>query len=387
MNASAHPHTSSSNKTRPTSEIYIGLVQDLFGQAFTIGLVTVILACVGGYLAVALESPGMGVAAAAGVALGIGRLVFVAIKRRQIALQGLTLEQARRAERQYAALTFSFAAALGLTAAFAFLSNDSSAQLLVLALLFAYGSGITSRLMIRPRIAGWSLAIVAVIVTPAVAAPLTLPYLLLAATFVAFLVGGLVLVRGSYNALIEQLLTRNEFARLARYDYLTGLPNRLMLREKLDQMLAGDGVATAIVAVHHVDLDRFKAVNDTYGHPIGDKLLKTFGERLVSVLSPDDLAARFGGDEFVVLQAGAPSEEAIKEMAQRIIDEAQAPFVVAGKQISIGASVGVALAPRHGIDLDDLIGCADVALYGAKDAGRDGFVAYNGDATFDKIAS
>ena len=378
LNTSTYPRAVPENRGRPTTEIYIGLVRDLFGQAFTIGLIAILLACIGGYLSAVLANAGMAIAVAAGVLIGAVRFAFVFTKRRQIEQSGLTLEQADRSERQFAALTYAFAAALGATGASAFLSGDSAAQLLMLALLFAYGSGVSARLMIRPRIAGWSLAIVAIIVTPAVAAPLTLPYLLLAATFVAFLVGGLVLIRGSYNALIEQLLTRNEFARLA---------NRLLRREVLERALAGcdDGVCT--VAVHHVDLDRFKAVNDTYGHPVGDELLKKFSRRLASLLAAGDVAARFGGDEFVVLQTGSPSAEAIERLALQIVAAAQAPFAVADKRVSVGASVGVALAPQHGNDLDDLIRCADVALYDAKGAGRDGFAAYDARGTYHRIAS
>jgi diguanylate cyclase (GGDEF)-like protein len=271
-----------------------------------------------------------------------------------------------------------------LAAAKALLNDAYPSQMLMLAVLFAYGSGVVSRLAMRPRIASGALILTALPTIPALATHLTSPYLILSLAFVAFLVGGLVIVRRNYATLVEQLLTRHEFARLARYDHLTGLPNRLLLREHLDQALDAGG--HRLVALHHVDLDRFKAVNDTHGHPMGDALLKQFGQRLQSLLRDGDIAARYGGDEFVVLQIGANNVDEVEFLARRIVKEAHTPFAIDGQLVRVGVSIGTALAPQHGSELEDMIAVADTALYRVKETGRDGFVIYGPDEPEQKLA-
>jgi diguanylate cyclase (GGDEF)-like protein len=157
---------------------------------------------------------------------------------------------------------------------------------------------------------------------------------------------------------------------MARLDPLTGLPNRLLLRERLAEALARLARSGEACALLLVDLDRFKPVNDTLGHPIGDALLEKVADRLRSTVRPTDTVARIGGDEFVILQAGIRDAAGTQALARRIVDLIGRTYMVEGHLLTIGASVGVALAPEDGTDADRLLKNADLALYRAKLDGR-----------------
>ena len=153
---------------------------------------------------------------------------------------------------------------------------------------------------------------------------------------------------------------------LAHHDALTGLANRALFRERLGRALAAARRRGGPVAVLCLDLDRFKPVNDTLGHPVGDALLRAVAARLLACVREGDTAARLGGDEFAVLQAGAGQPEAAGALARRLVEALSAPYEVLGHQVVVGASVGVALAPGDGRDPDELLKRADMALYRAK---------------------
>ncbi|HET7716936.1 MAG TPA: EAL domain-containing protein [Bauldia sp.] len=177
---------------------------------------------------------------------------------------------------------------------------------------------------------------------------------------------------GSVVVLEDITERRNTEARinhLAHFDPLTGLPNRNRLREELDRALATMR-RSGPLALLFVDLDEFKQVNDTLGHPSGDQLLGLVSERLQSVIRRSDVAARFGGDEFVVIQNPMSQPEEAGHLAQRIIETLSAPFQVGNHQVFISACVGITLAPRDGSSADRLLKNADMALYHAKTSGR-----------------
>jgi diguanylate cyclase (GGDEF)-like protein len=163
-------------------------------------------------------------------------------------------------------------------------------------------------------------------------------------------------------------LTR-EIAHLAHHDALTDLPNRVLFHEKLKHAL-GYARRGRLLALHFLDLDQFKAVNDTLGHPVGDRLLQAAAERLQSCLRETDTIARLGGDEFAILETTIESPLDATRLAQRIIQVFAVPFEVEGHQIAIGISIGIAFAPQDGLDADHLLKCADLALYRAKSDGR-----------------
>jgi diguanylate cyclase (GGDEF)-like protein/PAS domain S-box-containing protein len=181
-------------------------------------------------------------------------------------------------------------------------------------------------------------------------------------------VGGLV---WNGRDVTERRALETELSHRAHHDPLTGLPNRALLLQRLDAALAAraaEGVAATDVGVVLVDLDGFKNVNDTLGHPAGDELLQMAARRLLDCTRKGDLAARLGGDEFAVMLCAVKREDAL-DIARRMVDVLHDPFTVAGHQVTVGASVGVV----HGIvgaSADDLMRDADIAMYVAKKTGK-----------------
>jgi len=157
---------------------------------------------------------------------------------------------------------------------------------------------------------------------------------------------------------------------LAHHDALTGLPNRHAFVQRAQDLIGGAGPAGETLALLFVDLDHFKRVNDSLGHPVGDVLLQTVAERIVGKLRGADLVARFGGDEFVLLLAGNPTPEAACEVASKLLDAIGEPLRVEGVSISVTPSIGVAMFPAHGRTPAELVKHADTAMYHAKSLGR-----------------
>ncbi|OYX94139.1 MAG: diguanylate cyclase, partial [Caulobacter sp. 35-67-4] len=164
-----------------------------------------------------------------------------------------------------------------------------------------------------------------------------------------------------------------QIARLAHYDPLTELPNRVLFQKDLVEALARRSRTGDRLAVHFIDLDRFKTVNDTLGHPLGDALLRIAAERLRGCVREGDTVARLGGDEFAVVQTGLTDLSGATKLAERVVEAMAAPFDLQGHQVMIGASVGVSVAPSDGDDADELLKKADMALYRAKADGRGAF--------------
>jgi diguanylate cyclase (GGDEF)-like protein len=175
----------------------------------------------------------------------------------------------------------------------------------------------------------------------------------------------------THEDVTEARKVASEIAYLASHDSLTGLPNRTTFATRLAEALAEGGEAG--LAVVMVDLDRFKEVNDTLGHPFGDAILRVTAERLRGLMGPSDVVTRLGGDEFALIQRGVDGEEAPSVLAQRIIDALDQPFDFEGHTIVIGASVGICLAPRDGTDSGELLKKSDLALYRAKEESRGAF--------------
>jgi diguanylate cyclase (GGDEF)-like protein len=177
----------------------------------------------------------------------------------------------------------------------------------------------------------------------------------------------------SFNEMSRGIVEReNRIAHLAFHDSLTGLPNRVLFREQLDaeaRRAARDAVPVAVLCL---DLDGFKSVNDTLGHPIGDEMLKVVGQ-LIGNAAGSSLVARLGGDEFAIILADCTDMDRPRALAQRIIDRLREPMEVAGHSVAGGASIGIAVAPHDGDDADMLLKNADLALYRAKQDGRSNF--------------
>jgi diguanylate cyclase (GGDEF)-like protein/PAS domain S-box-containing protein len=167
----------------------------------------------------------------------------------------------------------------------------------------------------------------------------------------------------------ERKRAEARLAFMAQHDGLTGLPNRILLRQRLDELLAHTRRTGDKVAVMFLDLDNFKTINDTLGHAAGDKLLKGVTRRLRSSLREDDAVARLGSDEFAVVQAGVTRPEEIAQLARRLIQTISEPYLFDGHTIVSGASIGIAIAPGDGDDAEKLLKNADMALSRAKSEG------------------
>jgi len=161
---------------------------------------------------------------------------------------------------------------------------------------------------------------------------------------------------------------------LARHDTLTEIANRHHFREQLDNWCRAQQAGRGF-AVLWIDLDHFKEVNDTLGHPVGDALLKSVAKRLRTAMRGSDIVARLGGDEFAVLQASAGQAQATR-LAKRLMRALAEPHHVLGHRVTVGASIGIALAPKNGFDPEELMKNADLALYSAKSSGRCTYVYF-----------
>jgi diguanylate cyclase (GGDEF)-like protein len=177
----------------------------------------------------------------------------------------------------------------------------------------------------------------------------------------------------THEDITEQRQSEVKIEYMAHHDSLTDLANRVLLNERLEQALGSRIHREQMVAVHHLDLDQFKAVNDTFGHPAGDKLLKIVADRLRGLVRETDTIARMGGDEFVIVQAPIADPADATSLAQSIIRLMSEPFDIDGHQAVIGASIGIAVSPGDGLRPDKLLRNADLALYRAKGDGRGTF--------------
>ena len=176
--------------------------------------------------------------------------------------------------------------------------------------------------------------------------------------------------RGIGTDLTEQRRTEQEVARLARFDSLTGLPNRALMRQTLDEALRNATSRRKGCSLFLIDLDRFKNVNDTLGHPIGDALLRQVADRLKSVMGDHGQVGRLGGDEFKAVLPGTVETGLLESLARTLIDHVSRPYIIEGNRVVIGASVGIAIGDPGKSCADSMIRNADLALYAAKAAGR-----------------
>lgn len=186
--------------------------------------------------------------------------------------------------------------------------------------------------------------------------------------------GAFIGYRGTSTDITEEVEAQARASHLALHDSLTGLPNRVLFRERLNQCLHGSRHDAALISVMCLDLDHFKEVNDTLGHGAGDALLRKVAARLRGCVRPADTVSRLGGDEFAIIQLGSTQPSEAEALSLRIIEVLKAPFRIEGQELHVGVSVGVALPGDLAGDTDNaaekLLKSADIALYRAKQAGR-----------------
>jgi diguanylate cyclase (GGDEF)-like protein len=376
----------SSSKRLPEA-VLSELVNILFTSLVPIIVIGVTMAAIGTLIALKNGDRIVWALVVAGVLTTVVRgLLIPAYRRQKEAPQ--TAEPARVWERRYAIGSYTLATLLGLLSARALTTGDPLVAMLITGMIFGYGSGLVVRTSVRPIICAGSLALA---VVPTVLGLsmysagagdnyIKAVYAAQAFLIAAFAIASLESVAHIYRTTLRQLLTNQDLAILAGKDALTGLPNRTLLRARLNEGIAQTRRTGELLAFHYLDLDRFKIVNDVLGHSAGDALLQAVAERLESILRIGDSAARFGGDEFVVVQTGIRRPDEARLLAHRIIRTVSAPYSLDGQEARVGVSVGIALAPRHGLGLEGLASRADAALYEAKRKGRGGVVVW-GDAS------
>jgi diguanylate cyclase (GGDEF)-like protein len=200
--------------------------------------------------------------------------------------------------------------------------------------------------------------------------------------FIAVAFAGFALLAGLIHgymrrtaASLEQSEQRLRY--LALHDPLCGLPNRNFFGERLEQVIKSVQGGAAAAAVFYIDLDHFKDVNDTLGHPVGDELIRNVTKRLSSLLRPEDLVGRLGGDEFAVISLGATDMAHVQRLAERIISAICTPYTIGGHNILIGASIGIAIVDQTSRTAADVMRYADMALYRAKNEGRNRACIYD----------
>ena len=344
---------------------YVELVASLFSTLLPTSIMTVSFVGCGMVVTSATPDPLLILLAIAGTLAAIARLTVLIVHRQHATSDALTPADARRFERRFASAYLSFALILGAFGARTFMVGTPQAHMLIIGLVVGYGAGVAAGLSLRPWI---SVPSIVIAVVPSILVALTFPdtaYRAVGALLAVFLAGGVESMLARYRLTARNVTMRHVFATLARSDPLTNLPNRLSLRERFNECVARSGESDAI-AVHCLDLDRFKPVNDRYGHPVGDALLRAVSERLQSVVRRGDFASRIGGDEFVVVQTGVAHAGEADMLARRIARSIAQPYSIDGQEIVIGTSIGYALSSESGADLDGLIAHADEALCGVK---------------------
>lgn len=180
-----------------------------------------------------------------------------------------------------------------------------------------------------------------------------------------------------FHDMTERWQNDERLRHLALHDTLTDLPNRTLLQERLHRLMSQSAREPRQLAILFVDLDGFKAVNDTWGHATGDTLLKEVAQRLLTLVRRSDTVARFGGDEFVLLLDNPQSRAELAQVAQRVIDAVAAPLPLDDNALQLGASIGIAMYPDDATDRERLLACADAALYAAKGAGKANYRFYS----------
>ena len=365
--------------------IYVDLVRSLYA-AFIPSVIMSVGFVAGGILMVReTGDTALALIVAAGTLASLIRLAVAFGGRKEAFDPGLGVERAQRLERRFALSYLAFAVCLGVFGVRVFALPATQTHLLAVALLVGYGAGVSAGIALRPRLA---IASMVIGIVPGIVAAFAVPqqiYWATAAMMVALLAGGIRSLLDRYRFTVKEISRRITFGNLARTDGLTDLPNRLALREWFEEHVTLNPRA-GLVAVHCLDLDGFKAVNDQFGHPVGDALLAAVGKRLSYIIRDTDMAARLGGDEFAVVQCGMKHPEEAAVLARRIDAAIRQPFRLGGEVARISTCIGYAVSDDRAEDLEPLISRADEALYIAKRRGG-GIAAQAGDEPGEIIAA
>ena len=284
--------------------------------------------------------------------------------------QQLTLAGARSRLRIWAALTLAYGGCMAASTLYNFGHHDHTATSVCIMGVFGICAGMSSSVTAQPRVLqacglmmmaslGWGLFFNSPPLLARAGASICLFYSAVHCRT----------VQTRFEIMVDQVRLRHQMRDLAERDMLTGLPNRRQFQARLTNLCA----ELTPFAILYIDLDRFKQVNDTFGHAMGDALLVQVAQRLTSLIRSSDLLARLGGDEFAILQYPVDSEAPAQVLASRINEGVASPFVIDEQQVEVGASIGICLAGESVRDPTRLLSLADKALYNVKQAGRGSF--------------
>jgi diguanylate cyclase (GGDEF)-like protein len=302
-----------------------------------------------------------------GILASVVRVGITALLSRKALTTRLDRRDARSLELAFGLPYVAFAACLGIFGVRAFWLDAPEAHMLIICLLVGYCAGVATGTGLRPIIAipSMMLAILpAVIVAALRLEPL---YLGMSLITVAFLAGGTQSVLVRVKSVTAEVAKQLAAGALARRDNLTGLPNRLALRERYEENRSSTR-RSVLTAVHYLDLDGFKPVNDRYGHAVGDDLLCAVAERLTGCVRHEDIVARLGGDEFAILQFGIRSSADAEVLADRVGAAVRQPFQIGKHGVQISVSIGSITTDASHRKLEDLLSQADQELYSVKRA-------------------
>ncbi len=362
-------------------EVRRSLVETLYASSTSLGIGAVAGAGLSAAIALDTGDPWIGATAIAIALTGACRMAHAIFFHRVL---GQDEAESARSEVVYELGAWAFAFLLGLLTLLTLLrSDDAIHHLLAATLATGYAAGICGRNAGRPVIAIGQLALAC--------APLAVGLMLsgdtlrtvLGVMYIVFTIGMVDITLQTYSAVLtamsataEQKRLTARFERLARYDQMTGLENRGAFQERLQaEVAAVTGRDDEQLAVLWIDLDKFKEINDSLGHPTGDKVLCQMSRQLTSIVDGRGCVARFGGDEFVLLARGRKDGFA-EDLAREVMRGLTVPMSIEGVSIQVTGSIGVAVAPRDGTDADTLLQHADMALYHAKNGGRNDYCQF-----------
>ena len=311
----------------------------------------------------------IGALLAAGTLASLLRLAILKRSQAECGDGNLTIGRARLLQRRYSQVYFGFAMILGMFGCRALQLRLPEVHVLMICMPVGYAAGVAANVGLRPRLAIPSMLAA---VVPGLNAGLSQGDALYWATCLlasGFLVGGIDAVRKRHERAVRSISRRLAFSTLARQDGLTALPNRLALREWFDLRVTAPG-RQGMAAVHYLDLNGFKPINDRYGHAVGDALLIAVSKRIARTIRTSDTAARLGGDEFAVLQCDIADLAEAEQLAQRLAEAINLPYRIDSHAIAISTSVGYIVAEHGAEDLECLLSLADEALYASKRSGR-----------------
>jgi diguanylate cyclase (GGDEF)-like protein len=358
----------------PVYREFVDMLYSMWLPIFGLGVVFIAVCILAAFQ---LGEPIYGALAAIGAVTIFLRLAIVRAYERAAPVRHI--KDLRGWERRYAIGNYASAAQLALLNVLVLAVHDPLLQLITVSLIFSFGAGVVARTSVRPKVCVISLLTATLPTIAALALHAFGPHsdglhmemYLVEALLVAMITGlSLQTVAHLYRTAVEHHTTKHDLGQLAKLDSLTGLANRLSLRERFKTSITAASRNRQLLAVHILDLDGFKAVNDHHGHPVGGALLQQVARRLEAIVRTEDTVARLGGDEFVVLQTGLLHEDEAKIFARRIIRQLSLPYGDDESITGVSASVGIATAPKQGVELERLLACADAALYRAKTSGK-----------------